>query len=80
MTNLAFPIGSALSTVPKKLFPGSLEFSLQVGFHTTFVAFPVTKGVSLKVSRFQHMKQKIHEILTSPKIQKNAVILNNCID
>ena len=34
----------------------------------------------LKVSRSQNMKQKIYEILTSPKIQMNGVILNNCID
>ena len=26
------------------------------------------------------MKQKIYEILTSPKKQTNGVILNNCID
>ena len=35
---------------------------------------------SLKVSRSRNMKQKIDEILTSPKIQTNGVILNNCID
>ena len=34
----------------------------------------------VKVSRSQNMKQKIYEILTSPKIQTNDVILNNCID
>ena len=34
----------------------------------------------LKVSRSRNMKQKIYEILTSPKIQTNGVILNNCID
>ena len=34
----------------------------------------------LKVSRSRNMKQKICEILTSPKIQTNGVILNNCID
>ena len=34
----------------------------------------------LKVSRSRNMKQKIYEILTSPKIQMNGVILNNCID
>ena len=35
---------------------------------------------TLKVSRSRNMKQKIYEILTSPKIQMNGVILNNCID
>ena len=46
----------------------------------------ITFGASLfktdvvKVSRSQNMKQKICEILTSPKIQTNFVILNNCID
>ena len=35
---------------------------------------------SLKVSRSRNMKQKIDEISTSPKIQTNGVILNNCID
>ena len=34
----------------------------------------------LKVSTSQNMKQKIYEISTSPKIQTNGVILNNCID
>ena len=34
----------------------------------------------LKVSRSRNMKQKIYEILTSPKIQTNGIILNNCID
>ena len=34
----------------------------------------------LKVSRSRNMKQKIYEILTSPKIQTNSVVLNNCID
>ena len=34
----------------------------------------------LKVSRSRNMKQKIYEILTSPKIQTNSIILNNCID
>ena len=34
----------------------------------------------VKVSRSRNMKQKIYEILTSPKIQTNGVILNNCID
>ena len=34
----------------------------------------------LKVSRSRNMKQKIYEILTSPKIQTNSPILNNCID
>ena len=33
-----------------------------------------------KVSRSRNVKQKIYEILTSPKIQTNGVILNNCID
>jgi hypothetical protein len=36
--------------------------------------------VLLKVSRSRNMKQKIYEILTSPKIQTNGVILYNCID
>ena len=35
---------------------------------------------NLKVSRSRNMKQKIYEILTYPKIQKNGIILNNCID
>ena len=35
---------------------------------------------SLKVSRSRNMKQKIDEILTSPEIQTNGLILNNCID
>ena len=40
-----------------------------------------SKGLGLlKVSRSRNMKQIIHEILTSPKIQTNGVILNNCID
>ena len=34
----------------------------------------------LKVSRSRNMKQKICEILTSPKIQTNGTILSNCID
>ena len=38
-------------------------------------------GISLiKVSRSRNMKQKIYEISTSPKIQTNSVIPNNCID
>ena len=32
--------------------------------------------LKLKVSRSRNMKQKIYEILTSPKIQTNGVILN----
>ena len=36
--------------------------------------------VALKVSRSRDMKQKIYEMLTSPKIQMNGVILNNPID
>ena len=32
---------------------------------------------NLKVSRSRNMKQKIYEILTSPKIQMNGIILNN---
>ena len=35
--------------------------------------------ILLKVSRSQNMKPKIYEILTSPKIRTNSVILNNCI-
>ena len=34
----------------------------------------------LKVSKSRNMNRKIYEILTSPKIQTNGVILNNCID
>ena len=34
----------------------------------------------LKVSRSPNMEQKIYEILTSPKIQTNGVIMNNYID
>ena len=37
-------------------------------------------AASIKVSRSQNRKQKIYEILTTPKIQTNSVILNNCID
>ena len=37
-------------------------------------------AASIKVSRSQNRKQKIYEILTTPKIQTNGVILNNCID
>ena len=40
----------------------------------------VRDDLLLKVSISRNMKQKIYEILTSPKIQTNGVILNNCID
>ena len=33
-----------------------------------------------QVSTSQNMKQKLYETLTSPKIQTNGIILNNCID
>ena len=40
-----------------------------------------TSYVMLKVSRSPNMKQKIYEILPSPKIETNGVvILNNCTD
>ena len=46
------------------------------------ISFKVCKSLNyfLKVSRSPNMKQKIDQILTSPKIQTNSVILNNCID
>ena len=34
----------------------------------------------MKVSRSRNMKQKIFKISTSPKIQTNGGILNNCTD
>ena len=34
---------------------------------------------SAEFNRSRNMKQKIYEILTSPKIKTNSVILNNCI-
>ena len=40
---------------------------------------PIT-AMGVKVSRSRNLKQKVYEILTSPKIQTNGVILNNCID
>ena len=42
--------------------------------------FTPHKMFLLKVSRSRNMNQKIFGILTSPKIQTNGVILNNCID
>ena len=62
-----------LLTTPSAIYGTGKEI-LSVNFRTPKVQF------CIKVSRSQNMKQKIYEILTSPKIQTNGVILNNCID
>ena len=48
--------------------------------HGLLIQKTVLSSSLLIVSRSQNMKQKIYEVLTSPKRQKNGVILNNCID
>ena len=49
-------------------------------FFREYQTFSQEELNELKVSRSQNMNQKIYEIITSPKIQKNSVILDNCID
>ena len=68
--------------------PGTKEKKVDLIFLATFEGvffnfkffFENIASSVLKVSRSRNMKQKIYEILTSPKIQTNGVILNNCID
>ena len=82
-----YSTGSSYSTDRKSLdFRSFLAFCIVVSFSlvcsvsTSDSESSLSSVTSLKVSRSQNMKQKIYEILTSPKIQTNGVILNNCID
>ena len=48
--------------------------------HQVLTFIQIGCGHTVKVSRSRNMKPKIYEILSSPKIQTNGVILINCID
>ena len=56
-----------IHTVPESVFDVSIE-TITLSICTWFLK-------SRKVSRSWNMKQKIYEILTSPKIQTNCIIL-----